>query len=153
MNDFGIAVIRAVSLLLANKRLVDLGLQVRLAPGVVGRHYGQRVAKRQRFSAYITYRLDPSLQNTVKQEFATVTSLKQEAVVQFGERDARVIIKLRHVGREVHFDKATRRGNYLKAGSDENDEEIAYATCCVNGGFAMIAKQDMALAPRRLSPC
>lgn len=31
MDDLGISIIRAVSLLLANKRLVDLGLQVRLA--------------------------------------------------------------------------------------------------------------------------
>ena len=85
VDNLGLGIIRAVSLLLANKFLVDLGLQVRLAPGLVGRYCGQSVAKRQRLNAYITYRLDPSLQNTVEQELATVTGLKKKTVIQFGE--------------------------------------------------------------------
>lgn len=50
----------------------------------------------------VTYRLDPSLQDGIEQKF-TSSCLKQPAVVLLREGDARVVLKLRNVGREIHF--------------------------------------------------
>lgn len=76
MNDFSFVVVRAVPLLLADERLVDLKSQVRLALGIVGLHCRQPIAKRQRANTFITYRLNPSLQNTVEQELTTIACLQ-----------------------------------------------------------------------------
>lgn len=104
MSNLGLTVVRSVPLLLADERLVDLELQVRLASGVVSLHCGQPIAKRQRANVYSTYRFDPSLQDLIEKKLAAVTCLEQEGIVQPRERNARIAIKLRHVGRKVHFD-------------------------------------------------
>lgn len=76
MNDFSLTVIGAVPLLLADERLVDLKSQVRLAPEIVGLHCRQPIAKRQHANTFITYRFNPSLQDTVEQELATIACLE-----------------------------------------------------------------------------
>lgn len=72
MNDLTLGVFGTVSLLLADELLVDLESQARLA-GIVGE---QPSAKRQRANTCMTYRFDPSLQDGIEQELATILGLK-----------------------------------------------------------------------------
>lgn len=71
MDNFSVAIVWAIPLLLADERLVNLKSQVRLASEMA-----HRKASTQRANTFITYRFNPSLQNTVPQELATVACLQ-----------------------------------------------------------------------------